>query len=77
MAFKLPYECEFCGHTIICRKKELPETCPKCEDTGDARPNIEKYNCTTCQHYEGQQKCNLEIFWDIKDIHCPLTLSNS
>ena len=46
MAFRLPYECEYCGYTIKCRKQDLPQTCPKCENEPI---RIVDVDCSYCQ----------------------------
>lgn len=73
MGFKVTYECEHCGQDIqLLTTEEVPEMCPACEDTGDSRPNVEKYECAKCWHWLGGEDCSLSPVFIIKDIHCPL-----
>lgn len=34
MGFRFTWECEYCGTEIVCKKKELPDKCEACNDTG-------------------------------------------
>ena len=70
MSFKLRYECEFCGYEILSRKQDLPDICPECNDTGDTRSNIEKYNCKDCEYFLGNDTCKLYPALGINNMIC-------
>ena len=67
--FKLRYECEYCGYTILSTENDLPEECPNCKE--DSRNNVEIYDCTSCIHFEGNDSCAL-LDWAISDSFCPI-----
>lgn len=71
MAFKLMYACEYCGHTILSTKTDLPEACPECEDTKDTNTNQEKFGCSKCWYYQGEDNCAI-LDWSISDSKCVL-----
>ena len=77
MGFKLTWYCEYCDTEIVCKKKDLPDMCEACNDTGDARSNIEKYGCKRCDHYIWKNDgCDLVKPYLIEDIECPLKRIN-